>query len=509
MRIQEIPVDDLIPYSNNPRLNDGAVAVVAESIQRFGFKVPIVISADKVVATGHTRLKAAQRLGMKTVPCIIADDLTPEQIKAFRLADNKTAEYAIWDMEKLEQELAELAGMEIDMSAFDFKLPADIQDDAFDLDGALAAIDEPISQPGDVWTLGRHRLMCGDSTVKADMDKLMAGTKARLIVTDPPYNVAYEGGTEDKLKIINDSMSDSKFREFLTQAFKRMFESADVGAPIYVFHADSEGHNFRSTFKASGFKLAQCLIWVKNSLVLGRQDYQWRHEPILYGWKEGKAHSWYGDRNKDTVIEDDKISLKKAKKEDLVQMVKELQAKLHANTTTIYHDRPSVNAEHPTMKPVKLIGKLLENSGQRGIIVLDSFGGSGSTLMACEQSERICFTMEMDPKYADVIVKRWEQFTGLTAVKQGGGGAISHASTYRAENVLRFRPLDHVAAAADHDQRPDVRILQDQGGQSRRAYAASHQGAHTRERARRHCRPQSRQPHAGAPRMPQQDTQAG
>jgi DNA modification methylase len=216
-------------------------------------------------------------------------------------------------------------------------------------------------------------------------------------------------------------MTDAKFREFLTQAFKRMYEVADAGAPIYVFHADSEGHNFRQTFKAAGFKLAQCLIWIKNSLVLGRQDYQWRHEPILYGWKEGKAHLWYGDRDKDTVIEDGRVNLTKAKKEDLVQMVKDLQAKLHANTTTIYHDRPTVNAEHPTMKPIKLIGRILNNSAQRGVVVLDPFGGSGSTLMACEQSERIGYTMEMDPKYADVIVKRWETFTGLTATLDKGG----------------------------------------------------------------------------------------
>lgn len=416
MKIHEIEIGKLIPYGNNPRLNDGAVSVVAESIQRFGFKVPLVVDANNVVVTGHTRLKAAVRLGMTTVPCIIADDLTPEQAKAFRLADNKTSEFALWDMDKLEQELAELAGMDIDMSAFDFKQPqAQVQEDDFDVEEALAEIDEPITQLGDVWILGRHRLVCGDSTVKADVDKLMAGAKARCIITDPPYNVAYEGGTDDKLKIMNDSMSDAKFREFLTQAFKRMYEAADLGAPIYVFHADSEGANFRTTFKAAGFKLAQCLIWVKNSLVLGRQDYQWRHEPILYGWKEGKAHLWYGDRDKDTVIEDDRINLTKAKKEDLVQMVKDLQAKLQANTTVIHHDKPSRNAEHPTMKPVKLIGRILNNSAQRGVIVLDTFGGSGSTLMACEQSERIAYTMELDPKYADVIVKRWETFTGQKA----------------------------------------------------------------------------------------------
>lgn len=414
MQITELRVDDLIPYENNPRHNDNAVEIVAQSIKDFGFKVPIVVDHNLIVVTGHTRLKAAQRLGMETVPCIMADDLTPEQIKAFRLADNKTSEYATWDFEKLEQELRDLDAMDFDMSVFDFRLePKGLEGDDFDLEAALDEIDEPYTKPGQIYRLGRHTLMCGDSTSKRDMDRLMGGIMAKLVVTDPPYNVDYTGGTG--MKILNDAMPDQKFREFLKDAFVRMHENMLSGAPIYVFHADTEGYNFRGAFKDAGFKLAQALVWVKHSLVLGRQDYQWRHEPILYGWKEGAAHFWYGDRDKDTVFEEEKLSLQKAKKEDLIQIIKDLQQKVYAGTTTIYHDKPSASSDHPTMKPVKLIGKLLFNSSDIGDTVLDSFGGSGSTLIACEQTGRICRTMELDPKYCDVIVKRWEEMTGRQA----------------------------------------------------------------------------------------------
>ena len=414
MQITELRVDDLIPYENNPRHNDNAVEIVAQSIKDFGFKVPIVVDHNLIVVTGHTRLKAAQRLGMETVPCIMADDLTPEQIKAFRLADNKTSEYATWDFEKLEQELRDLDAMDFDMSVFDFRLePKGLEGDDFDLEAALDEIDEPYTKPGQIYRLGRHTLMCGDSTSKRDMDRLMGGIMAKLVVTDPPYNVDYTGGTG--MKILNDAMPDQKFREFLKDAFVRMHENMLSGAPIYVFHADLEGYNFRGAFKDAGFKLAQALVWVKHSLVLGRQDYQWRHEPILYGWKEGAAHFWYGDRDKDTVFEEEKLSLQKAKKEDLIQIIKDLQQKVYAGTTTIYHDKPSASSDHPTMKPVKLIGKLLFNSSDIGDTVLDSFGGSGSTLIACEQTGRICRTMELDPKYCDVIVKRWEEMTGRQA----------------------------------------------------------------------------------------------
>lgn len=415
MDIREINIDQLIPYSNNPRHNDSAVEAVVNSIKEFGFKVPIVVDKNNVIVAGHTRIKAAKKLGMEQVPCVIADDLTPSQVKAFRLADNKVAELATWNLEMLEQELDELAELDIDMTGLGFEFKPDAEEDDFDPDEVLGEMEVPETNPGDIYILGRHRLLCGDSTKKKDFSNLLKGDKVKLVITDPPYNVDYEGGTG--LKIMNDAMSDTKFRAFLTDAYKRMYEAAEPGAPIYVFHADSEGYNFRGAFKDAGFKLAQCLIWVKQSLVLGRQDYHWRHEPILYGWKEGAAHFWYGERNKDTVIDDEKINYTKAKKADLIQALKDMHEKVYKNSSVIYHDKPSRSSEHPTMKPVKLIGKLMNNSSERGDTVLDPFGGSGSTLIAAEQLERTCYIVEMDPKYCDVIVKRWEEFTGEKAVK--------------------------------------------------------------------------------------------
>jgi hypothetical protein len=284
MDIREINIDQLIPYSNNPRHNDSAVEAVVNSIKEFGFKVPIVVDKNNVIVAGHTRIKAAKKLGMEQVPCVIADDLTPSQVKAFRLADNKVAELATWNLEMLEQELDELAELDIDMTGLGFEFKPDAEEDDFDPDEVLGEMEVPETNPGDIYILGRHRLLCGDSTKKKDFSNLLKGDKVKLVITDPPYNVDYEGGTG--LKIMNDAMSDTKFRAFLTDAYKRMYEAAEPGAPIYVFHADSEGYNFRGAFKDAGFKLAQCLIWVKQSLVLGRQDYHWRHEPILYGWKE-------------------------------------------------------------------------------------------------------------------------------------------------------------------------------------------------------------------------------
>jgi DNA modification methylase len=419
LKIYELHTKDLIPYENNPRKNEEAVEVVKKSITEFGFKVPIVIDENYVIVTGHTRLKAAKELGLEKVPCIMADDLSAEQIKAFRLADNKASELSSWDLPKLELELEELTDLDFNMGEFGFDIQEpDLVEDDFDFDEAVAQVKEPVTKPGDIWQLGRHRLMCGDSTEAKQVDKLMEGYKARLIITDPPYNVDYTGGTG--MKILNDSMDDNNFRAFLLKAYKCMHENMMSGAPIYVFHADSEGYNFRGAFKEAGFKLTQCLIWVKSSLVLGRQDYHWRHEPILYGWKEGAAHFWYGNRDKDTVIDEDKISFTKAKKQELIEVIKDLQQKLYDGTSIIYHDKPSINDDHPTMKPVKLIGKLMHNSSEKGDLVLDSFGGSGATLMAAEQAGRICNLMELDPVYCDVIVKRWEEYTKLKAVRKHG-----------------------------------------------------------------------------------------
>ena len=356
IRIEYMATDRLIPYVNNPRKNDKAVDVVAGSIQEFGFKNPIIVDKDNVIVAGHTRLLAARKLELEEVPVIRAEDLTEQQIKAFRLADNKTAEFAEWDMELL---ALELEGLDDIFTGFNEVEIADIlgldneaQEDDFDVDAEAEKIIEPETKPGDVWLLGRHRLMCGDAT-------------------------------EDALTIKNDAMEDKNFRNFLVAAFKNMVDASKAGAPIYVCHADSEGLTFRSAFKEAGWDLKQCIIWVKQHFVMGRQDYHWQHEPILYGWKPGAAHKFYGGRNQSTVWQ---------------------------------IDRPMASREHPTMKPVSLCAKAIENSSKAGDIVIDLFGGSGSTLIACEQLNRTCYMMELDPIYCDVIIKRWENFTGQKAV---------------------------------------------------------------------------------------------
>jgi DNA modification methylase len=358
-------------YENNPRNNEEAIKAVANSIKEFGFKVPIVITSDNVIIAGHTRLKASVSLGLEEVPCIIADDLNEAQIKAFRLADNKTAELATWDLSRLEEELA---GIDMDMLQFGFEemeelLPDNAADDDFDIDDEMP--EEPFSQPGDIYELGPHRLMCGDSTDENQVETLLDGHLVDMLFTDPPYNVDYEG-TAGKIK--NDKMEDNTFYLFLYSAFQNMFKHTKPGGAIYVCHADTEGLNFRNAYKNAGYKLAECLVWVKNALVLGRQDYHWRHEPILYGWKEGAAHYFVDDRTQDTIWE---------------------------------YNKPRKSEEHPTMKPLELVGKAISNSSRRHESILDLFGGSGSTMIAADQLDRKSYLMELDEKFIDVIVKRY------------------------------------------------------------------------------------------------------
>lgn len=381
LKIEYMNIDDIIPYINNPRKNDDAVGKVASSIKNFGFKVPIIVDKDNEIIAGHTRLKAAKKLGLEEVPVIRAEDLNEAQVKAFRIADNKTGELAEWDFELLENEIEELKleDFDLELTGFDFdELDELFQDGEYieteEDDFEIEEPENPISKRGDVWLLGRHRLMCGDSTCKEDVDVLMNEGKADLILTDPPYNVDYTGKTKDALKILNDSMDDESFYKFLYIAFTRMYEVAKDGASIYVLHADSEGLNFRKALTESGFKLAQCCIWAKQTMVMGRQDYHWQHEPILYGWKPTASHNWYSDRKQ----------------------------------TTLWHfDRPFRNEYHPTMKPVSLVAYPIQNSSKKGDLVLDLFGGSGSTLIAAEQLNRICYMMELDEKYVDVIVDRY------------------------------------------------------------------------------------------------------
>lgn len=382
MNITNIPLKNLKPYENNPRKNDDAVKYVAESIKEFGFKVPIVIDKNNVIVAGHTRYKAAKKLKMSEVPCIIADDLTDEQIKAFRLADNKVAEKAEWDFDLLNAELDDIIDLDMELFGFEDALQDDAEE-AVEDEFEVELPPEPKSKLGDIYQLGNNRLMCGDSTVLEDVEKLMGGEQADMLLTDPPYNVNYEGKTKDKLKIKNDQMGNDNFRQFLTDAFSNADMVMKPGAVFYIWHADSEGYNFRGACFDAGWTVRQCLIWNKNSMVMGRQDYQWKHEPCLYGWKEGAGHLWASDRKQTTVIN---------------------------------FDKPTRNDMHPTMKPIPLFDYQIKNNTKGGDVVLDLFGGSGTTIMACEQNGRRGYSMEYDPRYVDVIVDRWEKFTGAKAV---------------------------------------------------------------------------------------------
>lgn len=379
MEIVNKNIEEIKMYENNPRNNDGAVEYVANSIKEFGFKVPIVLDKNNVIVAGHTRYKAAKLLKITEIPCIIADDLSDEQVKAFRLIDNKAAELASWDIDLLNLELENIK--DIDMELFNFEI-SNILDNVVDDEYEVELPEEPKTKSGNIYKLGNHYLMCGDSTNADDVKRLMNNQLADLIVTDPPYNVNYEGKTGDNLKIMNDNMENNQFYSFLESAFINLYESIKDGGSIYVFHADTEGLNFRKAMMSSGFKLAECLVWVKNAFVMGRQDYHWKHEPVLYGWKPGASHYFINDRSQSTVLE---------------------------------FDKPIRNEDHPTMKPIDLIAYLINNSSKKDEIVLDLFGGSGTTMIACEQTNRKAFIMELDPRYCDVIVDRWEKFTNQKA----------------------------------------------------------------------------------------------
>ena len=393
MNIQKIKIDKLIPATYNPRKNlkpsDAEYVKIKNSIEKFGFVSPLVINKDMTVIGGHQRLKVLKEMGIVEVECIIVDlDKTNE--KALNIALNKIQ--GDWDEEKLEALLQELKLEDFDtnLTGFDFDEVDEIlkdvngsKEDDFDVDSAYEEIEEPITKPGDVWILGKHRLMCGDSAQKEDVMRLMNNQDADMLLTDPPYNVDYVGKTSEALKIKNDNMSDNQFYEFLKKVFENMYSVTKEGASIYVFHADTEGLNFRKAFKDAGYKLAECLIWKKDCFVMGRQDYQWQHEPILYGWKEGAPHHFINDRTQSTILE---------------------------------FDRPRQSSLHPTMKPIDLVARLLKNSSKENDKILDLFGGSGSTIIAAEQLNRNCYTMELDPKYCDVIVKRWESLTNKEAI---------------------------------------------------------------------------------------------
>ena len=383
MDIKNISVKDLIPYEKNTKKHDDVqINNVAESIKQYGFVQPIVIDKNNVVVIGHCRLLAAKKLKMQEVPCVCVDDLTEEQVKALRIVDNKSNE-SPWDFDFLADELADL---DLSDFNFDFGIDADAEEETEIVEDEAPEVDEenePITNLGDIWQLGRHRLMCGDSTSIDDVEKLMGGQLADMLLTDPPYNVAYEGKTKDHLTIQNDSMDNDSFRQFLRDALTSADTVMKQGAVFYIWHADSEGYNFRGACFDIGWKVRQCLIWNKNSMVMGRQDYHWKHEPCLYGWKEGASHLWASDRKQTTVID---------------------------------YQRPTKAEIHPTMKPVGLFDYQIKNNTKGGDIVLDLFNGSGTTIMACEQNGRVARCMELDPRYVDACVKRWENFTGEKAV---------------------------------------------------------------------------------------------
>lgn len=418
MKIQDLPLDRIIPYADNPRDNSGAVNAVAESIKSFGFNVPLVLDRDHVIITGHTRYKAAQKMGLSSVPCIIAEGLSEDQARAYRLADNRVSELATWDKVLLTQELKALEEIGIDMTDFGFSDELD-EMTADDIEEDTPPEDaEPVTQPGDIFQLGRHRLMCGDATNTNDILKLTAGAKMDLLLTDPPYNVDYTGGTAAQMKIENDAMSDDEFYNFLRSAFTAANAVLKPGAAFYVWHAPGENAAiFYETIKnLSLWKIKQSLVWVKNSLVLGHSDYQYRHEPCIYGVKTGAAHFFADTRSENTVIED-RPNLAGMSKEELRALCKELLEREPCQTSVIREDKPEISHQHPTMKPVKLFARLILNSTRKSERVLDIFAGSGTTAIAAEQLGRSAYMLELSPVYCDRIIKRWEDMTGEKAVK--------------------------------------------------------------------------------------------
>lgn len=445
MKIETMKIADLIPAEYNPRQDltpeDPEYQKLKRSIDTFGLVEPIVFNEQTGrVVGGHQRLKVLQQEGWSEVDVSVVD-LHDQDEKALNVALNRIE--GSWDNFKLKEVLEDLdnGAYDVELTGFDaeeieelmlqYRDPDEIEEDDFDPDEAEVNPEDAETNPGDVWQLGRHRLMCGDATNRDEILKLLGDEQADMVFTDPPYNVDYEGKTADALKIENDKMEADQFYAFLYDSFVAMFSVLGDGRPIYVCHADSEGRNFRNAFEDAGFLMKQTIIWVKNSIVMGRQDYQWKHEPILYGWKPGAAHKWYGGRKQQTVFEDP-VDLGISKEKDHVLLTfsngnSETVVKVpsyeivHAGndrgTSTWRIEKPRRNGEHPTMKPILLCARAIQNSTKEGDVILDPFGGSGSTLIAAEQSGRSCRVMELDPVYCDVIKKRWEEFTGQQAVK--------------------------------------------------------------------------------------------
>lgn len=442
MDIQKRRITELKPAEYNPRKaltpEDAEWQKIKNSIDKFGYVDPIIVNKDGTIIGGHQRYNVLTALGYDEIDVVVLD-LSKDDEKALNIAMNKIS--GEWDELKLKDLLLELdlGDYDISLTGFDnndleglvelFEVEPEVTEDNYD---AAQAYDDsvkngPVIKQGEVWQLGRHRLMCGNSTDMSDVKKLLGGEMLDLVITDPPYNVNYEEKAEalneyrpnnnGAMKIENDLMGNDEFYSFLFKVYSNMYEYMRAGAAIYVFHADSEGLNFRKAFVDAGFKLSECLIWEKNNFVLGCCDYHWRHEPILYGWKEGAAHYFINDRTQDTILLEDDVDFEAMKKQDLIQYIKDMQNKYHDQTSVIYEKKPMSSSLHPTMKPLELVGKLMKNSSKKDWIVGDFFGGSGSTLMAAEQLGRTAYVMELDEHYASVIVDRWEEYTGKKAIR--------------------------------------------------------------------------------------------
>ena len=413
-RFEQVPIDHLVPYARNARIHSKEqILQLRASLREFGFVNPVIVDRDLNIIAWHGRVAAAKAEGLTEVPCVFAEHLTDAQKRAYILADNRLALSAGWDEELLALEFGELKDLGFDLELTGFgakeieKLFAgdggDAEDDDFDLTAALE--EAAFVLPGDVWTLGRHRLICGDATDAATVKKLMDGRKANLVLTDPPYNVSFESASG--LKIKNDSMKAEQFYDFLFSAFRNLADNLEPGGSAYIFHADTEGENFRKAFREAGFHLSGTCVWVKDSFVMGRSPYQWQHEPILYGWLKTGTHKWYAGRSEATIWS---------------------------------FAKPKRNSDHPTSKPLDLLAYPIRNSSQANGIVLDTFGGSGSTLIACEQTDRICNMLELDEKYASVILRRYAEF------KQNGGADITCKRDGRTHNYA-----DLVKEVAEHE----------------------------------------------------------